>query len=83
MGFEGEWGWSHLALLLYFGNIPYKGTVCEDIAECQTILGLDLKTAVCLNLTVGKEGLIQQPLRRSTQGGHRGFWLPGEVVLLN
>lgn len=82
MGFEGEWDWSCLVLLLYFGNIPSKDTVCKDIAECQSILGLSLKVAVCLNLTVGKEGLVQQPLR-STPDGHRGFWFRGEVLLLN
>ena len=83
MGFEGEWGWSCLALLLYFGNIPYKGTLCEDTAECQSILGLSVKIAVCLNMTVGKEGLVQQPLRSSTSDGHRVFQFPGEVLLLN
>lgn len=67
VGFEGEWAWSCLALLLYFGSIPYKGTVC---GECQSIPGLSLKVAVCLYLTVGKEGLVQQPLRRSTPDGH-------------
>lgn len=82
MRFEGEWGWSSLTLLLYFGNIPYKGTVCEETAECQSILGLNLKVAVCLNLTVGKEGLVQQP-PSSTADGHRGFRFPCEVLLLN
>lgn len=82
VGFEDEWCWSCLALLLYFGTIPYKGTVCEDTAECQSILGLRLKVAVCINLTVGKEALVQQPLR-STPDGHGGFQFPGEVLLLN
>lgn len=49
VGFEGEWSRSCFALLLYFGNIPYKGTVCEDTAECQSILGLNLKVPVCLD----------------------------------
>lgn len=82
MGFEGEWDWSCHVLLFYFGNIPSKDTICKDTAECQSIVGLSLKVAVCFNLTIGKECLVQQP-GRGTPKGHRGFWLPGEVLLLN
>lgn len=82
MGFEGEQDLSRLVFLLCFGNIPSKDNICNDIAECQSIRGLGLKVAVFFNLTIGKEGLVQEPLR-STPKRHRGFWLPGEVLLLN